>query len=543
MASERRNIARAAGVVSALTLVSRVTGLIRDAVVGYFFGAGLAAEAFFVAFRFPNLFRRLVAEGAISVAFVPVFADLLANRSTGEARRALRAVLWLALVVLAALALAGAALAPLWVDVFAPGFTDDPQLRDLTVRLTRMLFPYVALVGTVAVLAGFLNACRHFTAPALSPAILNLVIIACALTLQPLLGSPIDALAYGVVAGGACQVALQVAALRRRGVSLAPLWEPTNEAVRRSAVLLLPAVLGTAIFQVNVLIGTVLASLLPTGSVSYLWYADRVFEFPLGLFVAALGTAALPSMASQAARGEFEGMGDSLSFALSLMNLIAVPATVGLILLAEPITAVLFERGAFGGAETAMTARALRAYALGLWPVAAVRLLAPGFYALGDARTPVYVALLAVLANVVAGVVLMGPVATHSSPAWLADLINGASVADLDHAALALATSIAATVNAVCLGALLGRRIRTVDRTAVFGSLLRSAVASVPMGLAVYLVTQWWPGGGGLGYRVLELGSAIALGISVFAVAALLLGGREVDRARAMVVERLSRPD
>jgi putative peptidoglycan lipid II flippase len=543
MASERRNIARAAGVVSALTLVSRVTGLLRDAVVGYFFGAGMAAEAFFVAFRFPNLFRRLVAEGAISVAFVPVFADLLANRSTGEAQRGLRAVLWLAVVALAALSLAGALLAPLWVDIFAPGFADDPALRDLTVRLTRMLFPYLALIGTVAVLAGFLNACRHFTAPALSPAILNVMIIACALALQPLLGTPVEALAFGVLAGGACQVALQIAVLRRRGVALAPLWEPANEAVRRSAALLLPVTFGTAIFQVNVLIGTILASLLPTGSVSYLWYADRVFEFPLGLFVAALGTAALPSMASQAARGELEGMGDSLSFALSLMNLIAVPATVGLILLAEPITAVLFERGAFGAAETAMTARALRAYAVGLWPVAAVRLLAPGFYALGDARTPVYVALLAVLANVVVGVVLMGPVAPHSSPAWLAGLINSVALADLDHAALALATSFAATVNAVCLGALLARRIRTVDRTAVFGSLLRSAVASVPMGLAVHFVTLWWPAGGGLAERVLGLGSAIALGITVFAATALVLGGREVDRARAMVVERLSHRD
>jgi len=446
MASERRNIARAAGLVSALTLVSRITGLLRDAVIGYFFGAGMAAEAFFVAFRFPNLFRRLVAEGAIAVAFVPVFADLIANRSAGEAQRGLRAVLWMAVAVLAALSLGGALVAPLWVDIFAPGFADDPDLRALTVRLTRMLFPYLGLIGTIAVLAGFLNACRHFTAPALAPAVLNVVIIACALVLQPLLGTPVDALAYGVVAGGACQVAMQVAVLRRRGVSMAPLWEPSNEAVRRSAALLLPVIFGTAIFQFNVLIGTVLASLLPTGSVSYLWYADRVFEFPLGLFVAALGTAALPSMASQAARGEVEGMGDSLSFALSLMNLIAVPATVGLILLAEPITALLFERGAFGAAETAMTARALRAYALGLWPVAAVRLLAPGFYALGDARTPVYVALLAVLANVVAGVALMGPVAPDSSPAWLAGLINRVSLADLDHAALALATSFAATV-------------------------------------------------------------------------------------------------
>lgn len=542
MASERRNIARAAGVVSALTLVSRVTGLIRDAVVGYFFGAGMAAEAFFVAFRFPNLFRRLVAEGAMSVAFVPVFADLLTNRPAAEARRALRAVLWLALLVLVAVSLGGALLAPLWVDVFAPGFAHNPPLRQLTVRITRILFPYLALIGTVAVLAGFLNACRHFTAPALSPAILNVAIILCALTLQPLLGTPVEALAYGVLLGGLCQVALQVAVLQRRGVVLAPLWEPANEAVRRVATLLLPATVGTAIFQINVLIGTILASLLPLGSVSYLWYADRVFEFPLGLFVVALGTAALPSMASQAARGEIDGMRDSLSFALSLMNLIAVPATVGLILLAEPIIAVLFQRGAFAAEETAMTALALRAYALGLWPVAAVRLLAPGFYALGDARTPVYVALIAVLTNVVAGVALMGPVAPGSSPTVITALINRVAIADLDHAGLALATSFAATVNALGLGVLMTRRLGVLDRAAVFGSLLRSIIAAVPMGIAVYAVSAALAGPtAGLAERVVGLGLAIALGIVIYAIVAMLLGGREIDRARQLLVDRLAR--
>lgn len=543
MSSEKRKIARAAGVVSSLTLMSRITGLIRDAVVSYLFGAGIAAEAFFVAFRFPNLFRRLVGEGAMSVAFVPVFSDYLANRSREESERALRAVLGGAFVVLLVMSAGGAALAGIWVDVFAPGFAATPSLRDLAVELTRILFPYLTFIGLVAVLAGYLNACRHFVAPALSPALFNVVLIAAGLALYALLGMQVQALAYGVLIGGACQLALQLAVLRARGVALRPLgelWRPRHEAVRRALALLLPAALGMAIFQVNLMVGTMLASTLPLGSVSYLWYADRVFEFPLGLFVAALGTAALPSMSSQAARGDVAGMRDSLGFALSLMNFVAVPATVGLILLAEPITALLFQRGAFGAVETAMTAQALRAYALGLWPVAAVRLLAPAFYALGDARTPVYVALVAVVTNVVSGVMLMGPVSAGAVPQWLVDFAGRVSVADLDHGGLALATSIAAMVNAACLAALLARRLGA-GPDGVAGSLLRSAAATLPMALAVYASARWWGADGGLAERAVALGASIALGIVVFGTAALLLGGREIEQARALVTERIRR--
>lgn len=538
MAGERRRIARAAGIVGALTLVSRVTGLLRDAVVGYYFGAGMAAEAFFVAFRFPNLFRRLVAEGAMSVAFVPVFADLLANRPLAEAPRGLRAVASVALVVLLLLSAGGTLTAGFWIELLAPGFGDDPDLLAITVRLTRILFPYLILVGLVAVFAGFLNAGRHFTAPAASPAILNLVIVVFAITARGYFTAPVEALAYGVLAGGVCQVVLHLAVLRRQGVALAPLWEPSHRAVRRSGALLLPATIGTAIFQLNVLIGTVLASLLPTGSVSYLWYADRVFEFPIGLFAAALGTAALPSMASQAARGEIAAMRDSLEFSLALMGIVIVPATVGLILLAEPITAVLFQRGAFGPTETAMTALALRAFAVGLWPVAAVRILAPAFYALGDARTPVYVAAGTVLVNLVAGLALMGSVGPVESARWLASLIDAVSLVDLGHSGLALATSIAAAVNAIGLAAAISSRIGGFDLRTVLLAAMRSAVAAVPMAMAVIACQRWWPGSGTIG-RAAGLALAMGVGTAVYGAAATALGGREIQRAREMVIERL----
>jgi putative peptidoglycan lipid II flippase len=379
----------------------------------------------------------------------------------------------------------------------------------------------------------------------LSPAVLNLVIIVVAAALYPLLDEPVDALAYGVLAGGACQLALQVVALRRRRVGLRPLWNPGHVAVRRSSALLLPATFGTAIFQLNVLIATVLASMLPVGSISYLWYADRVFEFPLGLFVAALGTAALPSMASQASRGELAGLRESLVFALALMNLVAVPATAGLILLAEPITALLFERGAFGANESLMTARALRCYAVGLWPVAAVRLLAPAFYALGDAKTPVRAAVLTVALNVVATIALMGPVSTEGAPPWLLGLVNRLTVLDLDHAGVALATSIAAMGNAAMLGFLLLRRLGGADHRSLLASLLRSVAASIPLILVVRAMAHWLaePLAGGLIERAAALATTIAAGVIVFAVAAVSLGGREVDRARELLVERLVRRD
>jgi len=492
VSTEKRRIAKAAGIVSALTLLSRITGLGRDIVISYLFGAGVAAEAFFVAFRLPNLFRRMVAEGAMSVAFVPVFSDLLARKHRAEVAEALRAVVGVSAVLLVLVALAGAAFAPYWIDLVAPGFADDPELRQLAIELARWLFPYLIFIGLVAVLAGFLNASRQFVAPALSPALLNLSIIGCSVSLYATLDVPVLALAFGVLAGGACQLGLQVFAMVRRGIVPLPIWRPTSEAVVRIARLLIPATLGTAIFQVNVLIGTMLASFLSLGSVSYLWYADRVFEFPLGIFVVALGTASLPSMASQASREEYAELGDSLGFALSLMNFVAIPAAVGLILLAEPITAILFERGAFNARETILTANALRFYAVGLWSVAVVRLLSPAFYALGDARTPVRVACLTVAVNILGSMMLMGRVAPDASPSWLVGAINAVSLFDLDHGGLALATSIAASVNALTLAVLLARRLGgDFDYGVVAGSLWRSLVASSPMALIVYVASGW----------------------------------------------------
>lgn len=531
--SENRRIARAAGQVGALTLASRLTGLLRDAVVGYYFGAGPAADAFFVAFRLPNLLRRLVGEGAMSGAFVPVFGGYLAAGPPRQAERALRAtvaVFGLALIGLTAL---GVALAPAWMALLAPGFAAEPATRALADRLARWLFPYLLLIALVAVYAGYLNARRHFLAPALSPILLNLSIIAAAVALTPTLG--IASLVVGVLLGGVLQLALQVAALRRDGTAVAPAWEPSHPALGAIWRLLAPATLGTAMYQINVLFSTSVASLLPAGGVSALWYAGRLLEFPIGLVAVALGTAALPSFAEQAARRAHAELRRSLSFAIALANYVAIPASVALAMLARPITAVLFQRGAFTAADVDLTAAALQAYAAGLWALALVRVIAPAFYALRDPRTPMWAAAGAFAVNLIASLALVGVLPHAGGAAFGAAIGRGAAalrIADLGLVGLGLAASIAVTVNAALLVVPIARRLGGLDLGAIAGSLLRAAVASLAMAalLARLVPMADWTAPGPP--RALALAGIIAAGGAAFAVAALALGGPEVARLR-----------
>lgn len=541
--SENRRIARAAGVVGGLTLASRISGLLRDVVTGYFFGAGPVADAFFVAFRLPNLMRRFVGEGAMSVAFIPVFGEYLTRRSPAEAERAFRAVATGFAVVLAGVTALAALLAPYWLELLAPGFSARPETMALTVSLTRWLVPYLFLVSMVALLGGFLNALRHFVAPAVSPVLLNLAMIGAALALAPVLSMPIYALVIGVLLGGLLQVGIQVAVLARRGVRLAPLWEPRHPAVARVLRLLAPSTVGAAMYQINVVLSTSLASLLAPGSVSCLWYAGRVFEFPIGLVAVAIGTAALPSFAAQAARGARDEMRHSLAFAAGLTNLLAVPASVALVLLARPITAVLFQHGAFEAAEVERTASALQAYALGLWALSLVRIMAPAFYALGDVRTPVLAAAAAFLVNAAASLALVGRLPNADGSALAAAIGRAAdtiAVADLGPTGLALAASLAVTVNLACLVAPLARRLGGLELAAIGVSLWRSLLASMPMGVLVYAAAQRvdWTAAGGTGVKIAWLAAIVAAGLAAFAGTAIAVGAPEVERLRRALRER-----
>jgi putative peptidoglycan lipid II flippase len=542
--SENRQIARAAGLVAAFTFASRIAGLVRDAVVGYFFGTGLAADAFFVAFRIPNLLRRFVAEGAMSTAFIPIFTEYWTRRSRAEAVEAAQVLATSLAVIVGAIALAGIVLAPWLTRWFAPGFAADPEKLALTVTLTRWTFPYIALVSLVALCSGILNSLRHFAAPALSPIFLNLAMIAAALA-SPWADPPVQALAYGVLAGGVVQLLLQLVPLWRYGIVLRPRWQWGHEAVGRAARLMLPMVFGAAVYQINLLVDTILASALPSGSVSYLWYADRVFEFPLGLFAVALGTAALPSFSALVARGDLAALRQSLRFAMRLTSFVVLPAAVGLVLLAVPITSVLFERGAFGYEQAVLTARALAGFALGLWPVAMLRVVVPAFYALQDTRTPVWTAAVAFAANVLASLSLMGPVEAEAESAVLAFLAaatRSLGVIDLRHAGLAVATSIAASIQLALLLGLLRQRLGALGLAELLRPLLRDAAAAAAMVPVVWYARSLvsWPAAA-LSERALGLGAAVFVGAATYALVHLLLGGEEVRSFVRVLSERRQR--
>jgi len=542
--SEKREIARAAGLVGALTVLSRITGLVRDVVIGYLFGAGMAADAFFVAYRIPNLLRRLVGEGAATAAFVPVFTGYLTTRPRAEADRVARVLFTMMAVVLALISLIGVVFAGPITRLFAPGFAASPAKLELTIALTRLTFPYVFFIGLVAVAMGVLNSLRDFTAPALSPVVLNVIMVVVAVALAPWIG--VYGLALGTVVGGVAQVLTQLPALRRARVPLRPCWEPGHPAVARVGALMLPTVFGSAVYQINVLVSTMFASLLPPGSVSYLWYAERLFEFPLGVFAVALGTAALPSFAALAKRDRQEFC-ETVGFALRLVSFVVVPAAIGLAVAAGPITSVLFQRGEFGAVAAQQTGVAVRYYALGLWSVASVRVLVPAFYALEDTRTPVVTAAGAFLANLVFILLFIGPLPSPPDSVvggLFAAATRALAVAEIRHGGLALATSLAASVNLALLCLYFRRYVGSFPWRAWLTSTLRAGVAALAMVPVVLLVTSritWFGGGVPFVVRATWLVVAVAAGAVAFALAALALGGPEVDALRMVVRRRLAR--
>jgi putative peptidoglycan lipid II flippase len=449
-------VVSAIGTIGLATLASRVLGYARDIVVAHAFGAGPLTDAFFVAFRIPNLLRRLLAEGALSTSIVPVFGATLSRRGLEAFARMVQVVTGAGLVVLCAVSALGALLAPWIVAVMAPGWRADAALFDLAVTLTRVMFPYLTLVGLAALAMGVLNTHHRFFTAALSPAVPNVAMILAVLWLSGRMA--ILSLAIGVLVGGLGQLLVQLPEVRRLGVPLRPALDWSHPAVRDIGRRLWPAAFSLAAVQVTVVVNTLLASLLPVGTVSYLYYGDRVMEFPLGIFGVALATAALPSMTAQAARRDYEALRATLGFSLRLGAFITVPAAVGLAALATPIVRLLFQRGEFGSAAAVFTAQALVGYAVGLPAFSATRITAQTFYALGDVRTPVYVGFVSVAVNVALALVLMWP---------------------LHHVGLALASSLSAYVNLLGLCWILRRRRGLLGGQGLGSSLGRTLGASL----------------------------------------------------------------
>jgi putative peptidoglycan lipid II flippase len=514
-------VVRAAAVVAGATLASRVLGFLRDLVVARAFGAGPSTDAFFVAFRLPNLLRRLVAEGALSPAFIPVFTEYLTTRPRAEATAMFRAVSGAVVVVLAALTAAGVLAAPLLVRVMAPGFFADAGTGGLTVRLTRLMFPYLFFVGLAALSMGVLNAHRHFVMPALAPVMLNLAIIGAVFGVAPRLTEPVFGLAIGVLVGGLGQFLVQVPALAHRGFLQAPVLDWRHPAVRRIVHLMTPVALGQSATQLNILVDTMIASFLAGGSVSYLYYADRLVEFPLGVFGIAIATAVLPTLAEQAATRNAPALRATLSFSLRLAAFVSLPAGVGLLVLREPLVRVLYQRGEFGPAETAQTAWAVGFYALGLVGFASVKIGAQAFYALGDTRTPVKVAVAAMALNSVLAVGLAFP---------------------LRHGGLALATATSATANSLTLAWLLRRRLGRPPESAAAAARrgwTGIVAASAIMAAALLLGGRLWPAPPGRLGEGLWLAAMIAGGALVYVLAQAALGSEEVGFARRALRRRL----
>lgn len=487
-----------------MTLISRVLGLVRDIVIARVFGAGLGADAFFVAFKIPNFLRRLFAEGAFSQAFVPVLSEYKARREHAEVGALVDATTGVLGGVLFVVTAIGVVAAPLLVMVFAPGFIQDAVKYDLTVEMVRITFPYILFISLTALAAGILNSYGRFGVPAFTPVFLNLCMIGAALWLAPRMEEPITALAWGVFAAGVVQLAFQIPYLKRLRLVPRPRWRRRDEGVRRIARLMLPGIVGSSVAQINLLFDTLIASFLVTGSVSWLYFSDRLVEFPLGVFGIALATVILPRLSQEHVAASPEAFSRTLDWGLRMVVIIGVPAATGLFVLAGPMLVTLFQYGEFSAHDVRMAELSLMAYALGLLGFILVKVLAPGYYSRQDTRTPVRIAVIAMGANVVMNIAFVVPMVVWDIPG--------------PHAGLALATTLASFLNAGLLfrglrreaGLALGSGWAGLWFQVLIADMLMAAALWLGAGdLAAWLQRGWveralhlvmWVGAGGLIY-------------------------------------------
>lgn len=519
------NLLRALATVSSMTLVSRILGFVRDVLIARLFGAGIATDAFFVAFRIPNLLRRLFAEGAFSQAFVPVLSEYRARRGDAETKLLVdrtATLLTVALFVVSALGVAGA---PIVIYVSAPGFAATPEKFDLTVAMLRVTFPYILFISLVSLAGGVLNTWSRFAIPALTPTLLNLSFIFGALYGAPYFDPSAMVLAWAVFAGGVLQLALQIPALARIGMVPRPRSGVFDPGVKRILILMGPAVIGVSVAQVSLLINTIIASFLGDGRVSWLYYADRLMEFPTGLLGVALGTVLLPSLSKYHAQAAADEYSKLLDWGLRLTLILAAPAALALALLSVPLVATLFHYGQFGEHDVWMTRQALVAYSAGLLGLILVKVLAPGFYARQNIATPVRIAVVTLIATQA-----MNALFVLSLKQGGLELSTGIG----PHAGLALAIGLGACLNA----GLLYRKLRQhgiYQPQPGWGAFaLKVAAALAAMALALWFAmgpAAWWLGASG-GSRVAAIAGLVILGSASYFGALWLLGFRLGDFSR-----------
>ncbi|MDV2080888.1 murein biosynthesis integral membrane protein MurJ [Marinobacter xestospongiae] len=495
---------RSSGLVGMMTMLSRVLGLVRDMVIARYFGAGTGADAFFVAFKIPNFLRRLFAEGAFSQAFVPVLSSYRETRDITEVRRLVNAVSGTLGLVLLGVTLVAVIGAPALTAVFAPGFLDEPVKFSLASDMLRITFPYLLLISLTAFAGAILNSYDRFAIPAFTPVLLNLAMICAAVFLSPVMETPVLALAWGVFIAGALQLFFQLPFLMRLGLLPRPRVDYRHEGVRRVLKLMAPALFGVSVSQINLLLDTVLASLLQTGSVSWLYYSDRLSELPLGVFGIAIATVILPSLSRKHAAASADQFAATLDWAVRAVLLIGAPAALALALLAEPLIATLFHYGEVTDRDVMMAGASLRAYAAGLMAFMLIKVLAPGFFARQDTRTPVRIGVIAMVANMVFNLALIMPLA---------------------HVGLALATALSAWLNAGLLWRGLKREGAWVSQPGWwrFGAQLLVANGALAV-LVLYLnpsVSEWlaMPGLARAGQMAVLVGAGVAVYFVTLALA------------------------
>jgi putative peptidoglycan lipid II flippase len=531
----RLNVARNAGVISLAVMASRVLGLVRDQVFAIFFGAGFHYDAFLTAFRIPNLLRDLFAEGALSSAFVATFSQVLEKKGPQEARRLSNRVATLIIIVISIISLVAWFEAPAIVRALAPGFFALPGKAELAIELTRIMIPFLLFIALAAQAMGILNAHGRFGIPALASAFFNLGSIIGGLLLGFVLGpyvglGAIAGMAYGTVIGGFLQFAMQWPSLKRVGFSYRPMLSLSDPGVRQIIRMMGPAVIGTAAVQINVFVNTNFASAIidpatgtvANGPVSWLNYAFRFMQFPIGVFGVAVATAALPQLSRDSARADYDQFRATVVHALALVFVLCIPSAVGLAVLGRPIIALIFEHGRFTPFDTVQTGNALAAYAVGLAGYAAVKVLSPAFYAFGDARTPMVISLGSIAVNYVLNSLLVGP---------------------FGHVGLAFSTSCVALVNFFLLGLLMRRKLGNIGGRALGAKALGIAAASVPMAVVAWTVSEVVAliPLVGLALDAARVFLAIACAAITFYFGCRWLGIGEVDEASGAIGERFKR--
>ncbi|MEK7271287.1 MAG: murein biosynthesis integral membrane protein MurJ, partial [Nitrospirota bacterium] len=466
---EKRNITKAAGLMSVATFISRILGYAKDMILAVFFGATGLSDTFFVAFRIPNLLRELFAEGSMSSAVIPVLTEHQTKYGDEEAKRLVRIIFTSITIFVGLICVLGIIFAPAIVTAIAPGFLNMPDKFSLTVLLTRLMFPFLLFISLAAIVMGALNTRRIFFTPAVAPAMLNITIIAAVLLLAPGMEQPIIAVAIGVAIGGLVQFAFQLPSFFKNGYSLTPQYDFRHPGLKKISILILPATMGMAVAQINIFISTILASYLAEGSITYLYYSMRLIQFPIGIFGVAMGMAVLPTLSEHAVKGDFDSLRSDFSFALRLLFFMTIPAMAGLIALREPIVNMLFQRGKFDYAATIGTSQALLFYSLGIWAMVGVRIVTVSFYSMQDTRTPVKVAVIALLTNIILSLIFLGP---------------------LQHSGLALANAIASSVNFTALFFMLRKKLGRVEGKKIAASFIKISTASAVTGLMGWFIIR-----------------------------------------------------